>query len=88
MKSEKDSRISDSWSIRITKADNGFVLDYDEEIEEGVYRRTHIAVEDPEDGNECVTTQKLLWEIMEYFGLCGDKHQNERVKVIIEKAEV
>ena len=67
------------WSINITKADNGFVLEY--YCEETETNR-QIAVEDPADGDETITTQKMLWEIMEHFSLFGSKHDKVRVKVV------
>ena len=72
------------WQITISKADNGFVLEYyDEETE----TNRQIAVEDPPDGDETVTTQKMLWEIMEHFSLFGSKHDKVRVKVVRRDSE-
>ena len=72
------------WEITIKKADNGFVLSYPVELREDSQQSVtrHIAIEDPEDGDETITTQKLLWEIMEYFGRYGSKHDAVRVRVI------
>lgn len=67
--------------LTITKAINGFVLEYyDEDCECDRF----ISVEDPSDGDETITSQKLLWEIQEFFGIFGDKH-NVKVRVIREK---
>jgi hypothetical protein len=46
--------------------------------------------EDIQDENEAETkaTQKLLYVIMEYFGLIGSKHDKTRVRVVIEKKDV
>ena len=69
------------YQITITKADNGYVLRYyDEETEQ----ERLISVEDPANGDEAITTQKMLWEVMEHFGLFGNKHDPVRVKIVLE----
>ena len=72
-------------NLNITRADNGFVLDYyDEETE----TQRHIAVEDVSQNEDCISdarlTQKLLLEITEHFGLWGSKHDSERCYVVIK----
>ena len=69
------------WQITIRKAENGFILSHPVELDDGKEDTNFIAVEDPSDGDETVTTQKLLWEIMEYFSLFGSKHDEVRVKI-------
>ena len=73
-------------SLIIKTADNGYVLEYyDPEIKE----KRHIAIEDLDEGKDCISdarlTQKLLFEIMEYFSLFGSKHDTERCYVVIKK---
>ncbi len=72
------------WQITITKADNGWVLEYPSDVE-GELEPRYLAVEDPPDGNEVKSAQKMLWEVMEYFNLFGSKHDSERLRVIREK---
>ena len=59
--------------MTITRAVNGYVLSFDEELvsesDEGVYTTKFISVEDPEHGDELITAQKLLWEVMEHFAI-------------------
>lgn len=61
------------WAMTITRAVNGYVLSFDEELvsesDEGVYTTKFISVEDPEHGDELITAQKLLWEVMEHFAI-------------------
>ncbi len=71
--------------LTIETADNGYVLTYyDSEIKE----TRHIAVEDLEKGVDCISgarlTQKLLYEVMEYFGIFGSKHDEEQIRVVLE----
>jgi hypothetical protein len=72
-------------NLIIKRADNGFVLEYyDEEIKD----KRIIAVEDVEQGLECISdarlTQKLLFEVQEFFNLWGSKHSEERCYVVIK----
>ncbi len=76
--------------LNIKTADNGYILEYyDPEIKE----KRYIAVEDLEKGKDCISearlTLKLLWEILEHFGIYGSKHDEERihVSVINQKGE-
>lgn len=69
--------------LKIRQAINGWVLEYEEEIE-GKPITQHIAVEDDPKGRDAFTTQKLLLEILEHFGLMGSKHDFVRIRVIVE----
>ncbi len=71
--------------LTITQADNGYILTYyDPEIKE----TRHIAVEDLDERVDCISgarlTQKLLFEIMEYFGIFGSKHDEEQLRLVLE----
>ena len=74
--------------LKIISADNGYILTYHEEIEKGVWEERHIAVEDVEQGKDCISearlTQKLLFEIIEFFNLFGSKHDTERCYVVLK----
>ena len=75
-------RKDNMFQLTIVKADNGFVLRYfNEEMNEDRF----VSVEDPPDGNEVETAEKMLWEVIEFFGLQGSKHDPERIKVTREK---
>lgn len=72
-------------TLKITQADNGFVLEYyDPEIKE----KRHIAIEDVDKDKERISyaklTQKLLFEVQEFFNLWGSKHDEERCYVVIK----
>lgn len=73
--------------LTIKTADNGYILTYHEELEKGVWEERHIAVEDVAEDSNCLgearITQKLLWEITEYFGLDGSKHDEERIHISV-----
>jgi hypothetical protein len=65
--------------LQIELADNGYVLSYwDDELKDLRY----IVVDD--DSSDARITQKLLWEIIEYFNLSGSKHDEERCRVVIK----
>jgi len=71
------------WKITITKAVNGYVLSYHESTtEDDQIDIRRIVVEDPDSGDETITTQKMLWEVMEFFNLFGSKHDPVQVKII------
>jgi len=63
------SNLEPSWSVKITRGVNGYVLTYLEVLNDGALRRAHIAIEDPADGNEIQTFIKLVYEISEQFGI-------------------
>ena len=70
--------------LTIKQADNGFVLSYfDEEMKE----TRHIAVEDVADGLNSISdarvTQKLLYEICEYFSIFTSKHDEEQLQILV-----
>ncbi len=75
--------------LKITQADNGYILEYyDPEIKE----KRHIAVEDLEKGEDCISearlTQKLLFEICEYFSIFTSKHDEEQLRItVVDKNE-
>jgi len=78
--------------LTIEAVANGYIITGSDKIEggEGAEKTVVEIDEDIMDEHESETkaTQKLLYVIMEYFGLCGSKHDSHRVRVEIEKKEV
>ena len=67
--------------LTIEQVINGYILSY---YDEETKKKMTIAVEEDENESDERTTQKLLWEISEYFGLCGSKHDTERCHIVIK----
>jgi hypothetical protein len=75
--------------LTIEQADNGYVLSYNEITEDNDLPETrYIAVEDTKPDSDIISdaslTQKLLWEIIEFFNLAGSKHDTERCYVVLK----
>ncbi len=77
----------------IESADNGYILSYGEIPDGGIQPETrYIAVEDVEKGKDCISearlTQKLLFEICEYFTIFTSKHDEEQLRIMgVDKNE-
>ena len=81
-----------SWWLLIEKVDGGFVLSGTPESE--FPRRTLVAVdkteiEDPtnESEEEARLAHSLAYEVINYFGLHGSKHNKYRVHVSVTKRD-
>ena len=73
----------EDWELNITRTDNGYLLestDYD--TEGNAIIRKHV-IQDCEQ-NELKSHRELLWEVMEFFNFMGSKHDNERLRIVIE----
>lgn len=66
------------WQITIRRAQNGFVLFYPHQLDDGTVRIEHIAID--ERDSEADAAERLLWEIINYFSL-------ENVKVVHPNTE-
>ena len=75
-KDEKDW----AFNLIITRESNGYVLDGLSDS----WGRTRTVIEDDEV-DELKSGESLLWEVMEYFGFGGSKHDRERIMVVREK---
>jgi len=76
------------YSLTITKADNGFILTHYEEVGEGKTIKIDYIIEEKNDAEGigyCEATQKLLYDVLNYFSLGGSKHDKKRVRIIIEE---
>jgi len=66
------------WSLKITRVDNGYVLEGSDGVK--------FVVEDDES-DELKAHEFLLWHVMEFFSFGGSKHDPERIRIIREKQE-
>lgn len=60
-----------TWSLKITKATNGYVVSYMQALgdSDDTYRTTHVVVEENAIGDEAECAKRLLWEVLEHFGV-------------------
>jgi len=71
------------WNIRIKKVSNGYQIWIPAEDMEHIPTEMVIEIPDTEFG-ELEAMRTLLYEIMEYFGVIGSKHDKKRLVVNIE----
>ena len=71
--------------LTINRADNGYLLTYAEEDNEGHWVTKYIVVEEQE--HDADTTRALLLTITEWFGLLGSKHDERRIHISVKKRE-
>lgn len=57
------------WSLLIKRATNGYVLEHPTQLDNGAVRTDFIAVEENAEGDEAKCAQRLLWEVLEHFGI-------------------
>ena len=74
------------WSLKITKASNGYILQPmgDDHEEEGmmVYEE-----DDLDEFGELEAMLKVLYGVIEHFGVYGSKHDAKRLRVVIVDRE-
>ena len=83
---QTDSRTAteeNEWKLVIRWALNGYVL----EGRFGDRNFTENLVIEENEKDDLEHHQKLLWEVMEYFGFQGSKHDPERLRVTREKKD-
>lgn len=65
----------------IERISNGFIIEGESLIEGDEVIEKQVIEED--EIRDCKSVQKMLYAVMEYFGLEGSKHDPERVRVEI-----
>lgn len=71
------------WAIGIMRVSNGYILKwYDEDEEDREFPQSMVIEE--EEGGELKAAQKMLWEVLEYFGIYYSKHNKRNLVVKIE----
>jgi hypothetical protein len=76
------------WQITIQKAQNGFILKWDEQIDDNTYRPMSHVFEERDNiktDHDCQAIQHMLYEVLDYFGVSGSKHDEERIRIEILK---
>jgi len=73
-----------SEPLTITKGDNGFKLGWHEdEGEEGWPGVWHELYFEDSESDALLSMQHALWEVLEFFGMYGSKHE-ERLRIVRE----
>ena len=73
----------EDWALNITRTNNGYLIESTDYDSEGnAITRKHV-IQDCEQ-NELKSHRELLWEVMEFFNFQGSKHDNERIRIIVE----
>ena len=67
------------WKIEIEKIDNGYILLWKEELEDGTFRIEKEVIE--ESDTEKKTISRLLYRIAEFFGDSYDKYGKENLRI-------
>jgi hypothetical protein len=71
----------EGWSITIEKVDTGYILDTPEPNDELGKKW----VREERDDDELYAIERVLWDILTYFGHYGSKHDAERIRIMREK---
>ena len=72
-----------SWTISITRTDNGFLLEHVEQLDDGTETTSQYVIEDNVN-DELKSGESLLWQVIEFFNLGGSKYDRERLSVTRE----
>lgn len=72
------------WSLGIIRSDNGYILKWYEENEDGQQVPHTLVFEESEVGGELEAAHKMVWEVLEYFGIYYSKHNKKNLVVKIE----
>lgn len=69
--------------------ENGYTLSWKDELEEGKLVDRSLVVEenDWDESSEAKAAHDLLWEVLEYFGVFGSKHDRVRPRVKLEHGD-
>jgi len=74
---------NDVWALVIERSDNGFIL----RGQAGEAQRVTVIEEEEEEGKELDAHIRLLYGVLEYFGLLGSKHDKYRIHITKKKQQ-
>ena len=75
-----------AWCVNIKYANNGFIVKYkggDTEGEQVYQQKDDPSLQGPEENKEHLVD--LFWDIMDYFGMSGSKHDKKRLRITYEE---
>lgn len=74
--------------VTIQRADNGYILFYDDVTEDAQPVVRYITIEEDDDlpyeTSDIRAFARLTWELMDVLGIHNSKHKPERLKIEIE----
>ena len=73
----------EGWTITIEKTNTGYILNVPESTDD--LGKKWVREEDGNDDLKAI--EAVLWDILEYFGHYGSKHDSERIRIVREKRE-
>ncbi len=75
---KKDTR----WSMTVIRTENGWILEYWEEIDDDKWRKIERVHEDHNgEHGEKLSIVDALRDVVEYFGQGGSKHDARRINI-------
>lgn len=76
------------WDLRITKGENGYRCNWLEDLEDDQAKIYETVFEEEEsEHGEIEAFERLLWFIVEHFGMVGSKHDARRIRITTENNE-
>jgi len=77
------------WQININKAENGYICEWYEELEDGHLTKKQYVLEEEMDDEHCdlQTMRDLLYFIKEYFAIYHSKHNKFNLYVEVKEEE-
>jgi hypothetical protein len=77
------------WEVKIKKIENGYIAEWEDEYDEGGrYHTVTRTFEEEENAEEELSERKamakLIWWLMEYFGIYHSKHNKYNLVVSIK----
>lgn len=76
------------WAITIIDAQNGYIVEFDNELDDGSVRRERILFEskdEDQDGKDALLN--ALNEVVDFFGKRGSRYDKERLVVTTEPGD-
>ena len=70
--------ILENWDARVERVDNGYVV----YLSGDDPNSGSIAVCENDDDDELKSFESVLWELMEHFGVVGNRHDKERLSIV------
>ena len=73
--------MENQYSLKISRAMNGYVVCFDngDMVVEEVFE------DEEEEFGELYSMEKVLWRVLNYFGVFGSKHDKKRIRIHIEE---
>ena len=77
------------WKAEIERLENGFVVQFpnytDNEGQE--YNLKLVFEDDEEEFGRVESLGRVLWELVEYFGLLGSRYDKKRIRIELEPGD-